>query len=126
MQAHAALFSTLPLGCGLCVDADLFGGVGLDQVHYVGKLAKTGKQFDAGSISFKLGQGKVIKGWDQGLQGLHQGGTRMLHIPPSLAYGAKGTPGGPIPGDATLLFSVKLLHVKKPAQHKVRSCTIST
>ena len=37
----------------------------------------------------------------------------MLHIPPGLAYGAKGTPGGPIPGDATLLFSVKLLHVKK-------------
>jgi len=50
---------------------------------------------------------------DQGVQGLHQGGTRMLHVPPSLAYGAKGTPGGPIPGDATLLFSVKLLHVKK-------------
>jgi hypothetical protein len=86
------------------------------KVHYTGKLAKTGKQFDAGTISFKLGAGKVIKGWDQGLQGLRQGGTRMLHVPPSLAYGAKGTPGGPIPGDATLLFSVKLLHVKKARQ----------
>ena len=86
------------------------------KVHYTGKLAKTGKQFDAGTISFKLGAGKVIKGWDQGLQGLRQGGTRMLHIPPSLAYGAKGTPGGPIPGDSTLLFSVKLLHVKKAGQ----------
>ena len=89
------------------------------RVHYVGKLAASGKQFDAGTLTFKVGAGKVIRGWDQGIQGLHAGGTRMLHVPPQLAYGAKGTPGGPIPPHSTLLFSVKLLHVQK-ARHDIK------
>mmetsp|Transcript_18167 Transcript_18167/g.28174 ORF Transcript_18167/g.28174 Transcript_18167/m.28174 type:complete len:147 (-) Transcript_18167:154-594(-) len=80
------------------------------KVHYVGKLTN-GKIFDQGDINFAFDRGQVIKGWDQGLKGMKVGGERNLRIPPSLGYGSRGTPGGPIPGDATLLFNVKLLAV---------------
>ena len=77
------------------------------RVKYRGTLTN-GKQFDAGSISFKLGGGEVIPGWDHGIKGMRQGGQRKLRIPPHLAYGKRGAPPQ-IPGNATLLFDVELL-----------------
>ena len=59
-----------------------------------------------------MGAGHVIKGWDMGVAGMKVGGERKLVIPPALAYGATGTPGGPIPPNARLTFDVKLLNVE--------------
>ncbi|HET7416686.1 MAG TPA: FKBP-type peptidyl-prolyl cis-trans isomerase [Solirubrobacterales bacterium] len=83
-------------------------------VHYVGVVYKTKKLFDANwgddePFSFKLGVGEVIKGWDQGVQGMKVGGERELIIPPNLAYGSEGRE--PIPPNSTLVFLVKLLKV---------------
>merc|ERR1740130_781115 len=80
------------------------------KVQYSGKLA-SGKVFDSGDISFPIGAGHVIKGWDMGVNGMKVGEERKLIIPSSLAYGAAGTPGGPIPPNAQLTFDVKLLKV---------------
>ena len=80
------------------------------ELEYTGKL-DNGKVFDSGDISFPLGAGHVIKGWDMGVAGMKVGGERKLVIPPALAYGAAGTPGGPIPPNARLTFDVKLLNV---------------
>lgn len=82
-------------------------------VHYTGCLTD-GTKFDAsrdrGSpIRFALGTGRVIAGWDEGLQGMKPGGERILRIPPELGYGSAG--GGPIPPNATLLFRVELTEV---------------
>ncbi len=84
------------------------------QVQYVGVLFSDGEQFDAswdnGSpFDFTLGQGDVIKGWDEGVAGMKVGGRRMLTIPPDLAYGESGQ--GSIGPDATLVFVVDLLDV---------------
>lgn len=81
-------------------------------VDYVGKLTD-GTIFDASAnrgqdFSFTIGEGQVIKGWDEGVMTMKVGGTRKLIIPPTLGYGANGTPGGPIPPNATLIFVVKL------------------
>jgi len=81
-------------------------------VEYTGKLTN-GTVFDTTSkpggqpFTFPLGAGQVIKGWDEGVVGMKVGGTRKLIIPPSLGYGPSGT--GPIPPNATLIFTVKLL-----------------
>jgi FKBP-type peptidyl-prolyl cis-trans isomerase FkpA len=88
------------------------------QVHYTGWLYNDGQQggkFDSSKdrgqpFAFPLGAGHVIKGWDEGVQGMAVGGTRRLVIPASLGYGARGA-GGVIPPNATLLFEVELLAV---------------
>ena len=87
-------------------------------VHYTGWLYSdgvAGKKFDSSKdrgqpFKFGLGGGQVIKGWDEGVQGMKVGGTRRLVIPSELGYGARGA-GGVIPPNATLLFEVDLLGV---------------
>lgn len=83
-------------------------------VRYVGKLTN-GKQFDANKsgkpFSFIVGRGEVIKGWDMGVSGMQVGGVRRLTVPAALAYGKRGAPPD-IPGNATLVFDIKLLDVK--------------
>jgi peptidylprolyl isomerase len=82
-------------------------------VNYVGVLFKGGKEFDASwkrkePFTFTLGNGSVIKGWDQGVAGMKVGGRRELVIPSNLAYGSKGG-GASIPPNAPLVFVVDLL-----------------
>ena len=91
-------------------------------VHYTGWLFdkpaadNKGKKFDSsrdrpGNFTFPLGAGRVIKGWDQGVQGMKVGGQRTLIIPPSMGYGARGA-GNVIPPNATLIFDVELMAVQ--------------
>jgi FKBP-type peptidyl-prolyl cis-trans isomerase FkpA len=88
-------------------------------VHYTGWLYQDGEQgakFDSSrdrndAFDFALGAGMVIKGWDEGVQGMKIGGQRTLIIPPELGYGARGA-GGVIPPNATLKFDAKQLDVK--------------
>ena len=90
-------------------------------VHYTGWLYDAaapdhkGRKFDSSRdrgmpFNFPLGAGRVIQGWDQGVQGMKVGGQRTLVIPANLGYGARGA-GGAIPPNATLLFEVELLGV---------------
>lgn len=91
-------------------------------VHYTGWLFDPkasdfhGKQFDSSrtrgtAFKFPLGAGRVIKGWDQGVEGMKVGGQRTLIIPAALGYGARGA-GGVIPPNATLVFDVELMGVE--------------
>src|SRR6266851_114714 len=88
-------------------------------MHYTGWLwenSAKGKKFDSSvdrgqPFEFPLGQGRVIKGWDEGVATMKVGGKRTLLIPPTLGYGARGTGGGVIPPNATLLFEVELLGI---------------
>src|SRR5687767_3286802 len=100
---------------------DIVAGDGLEAkagmkvvVHYTGWLTN-GTKFDSSKdrgtpFSFLLGKGQVIKGWDQGVQGMKVGGKRKLTIPPEMGYGSRGA-GGVIPPNATLVFEVELLGV---------------
>ncbi len=84
------------------------------EVHYVGTL-QSGQEFDSSrkrgeSFSFTVGEGMVIEGWEKGLVGMKVGGQRILVVPPAMGYGERGI--GPIPGNATLVFSIELLSIK--------------
>jgi FKBP-type peptidyl-prolyl cis-trans isomerase FkpA len=100
---------------------DLVEGIGDEalagqqvSVHYTGWLTD-GTKFDSSvdrgqPFAFALGRGMVIRGWDEGVNGMKVGGRRKLTIPPQLGYGASGA-GGVIPPNATLVFEVELLAV---------------
>ena len=84
--------------------------------HYVGVAHSTGEQFDASwdrgaPLSFRLGVGQVIKGWDEGIVGMLVGGRRRLTIPAALAYGDRGAGGAIKPGE-TLIFVVDLVDAR--------------
>ncbi|MFM8466667.1 MAG: FKBP-type peptidyl-prolyl cis-trans isomerase [Oxalobacteraceae bacterium] len=88
-------------------------------VHYTGWLqnpdGSEGEKFDSSvdrdePFEFSLGAGQVIRGWDEGVQGMKVGGKRRLVIPAELGYGARGA-GGVIPPNATLIFDVELLEI---------------
>jgi FKBP-type peptidyl-prolyl cis-trans isomerase len=87
------------------------------KVHYTGWLTN-GKKFDSSVdrdepfIVEPLGSAPVIQGWNEGVIGMKVGGKRQLRIPPQLGYGDRGTPGGPIPPNATLIFDIELLGVR--------------
>jgi FKBP-type peptidyl-prolyl cis-trans isomerase len=85
------------------------------RVHYTGRLLKTNFKFDSSldkgePFEFTLGEGGVIKGWDQGVVGMKVGGKRKLTIPSDLGYGKDGSPPK-IPADAPLVFEVELLAI---------------
>jgi tetratricopeptide (TPR) repeat protein len=75
-------------------------------------------------IAFKLGAGRVIKGWDEGIANLRVGDRAALIIPPQLGYGSKGA-GGVVPPDATLIFIVELMDVKETSLSEVLSQTLT-
>ena len=118
---------TTPINLARFSQTDLVVGTGAEaasgktlKVHYTGWLFndarpdQKGAQFDSSSglepLTFVLGVGQVIAGWDEGLVGMKVGGTRRLIIPPSKGYG--GTRRGPIPPNATLVFDVQLIEVQ--------------
>ncbi|MDZ4674447.1 MAG: FKBP-type peptidyl-prolyl cis-trans isomerase [Gemmatimonadota bacterium] len=85
-------------------------------IHYVGWLTD-GVEFDSSreakeSVTFRLGQRQVIRGWEDGLRGMRAGGVRQLVIPARLAYGGRGLPGR-VPPNATLVFEVELLSISR-------------
>ncbi len=102
-------YEDITLGSGETAQAGQFV-----TVHYTGWLTD-GSKFDSSKdrndpFQFELGGGQVIRGWDEGVQGMQVGGVRKLTIPASLGYGARGA-GGVIPPNATLVFEVELLAV---------------
>lgn len=99
----------------------------LAYVKYKGTLVN-GTVFDSNTaadkdpFAFQVGAGQVIRGWDQGVQGMKVGGIRKLEIPPDLAYGKEGQ--GPIPANATLRFEIELLEVLKPEDRNSYEVTV--
>lgn len=86
-------------------------------VHYTGWLEGSGEVFDSSRMreapfEFTVGKGEVIKGWDQGVEGMRVGEIRRLIIPAELGYGERGTPGGPIPPNAVLVFDIELMGIE--------------
>jgi len=129
----------MPLACadsptapGLSVpfsSSDLVVGVGAEAIaghavtiEYTGWLYNStapqnkGRQFDTtlgrGPLSFVLGAGQVIRGWDRGIGGMKVGGRRRLVVPPDLAYGSMGAGDGLVPPNATLVFEIDLVGVE--------------
>jgi FKBP-type peptidyl-prolyl cis-trans isomerase len=105
-------------------------------VHYTGWLHDPsaangrGKKFDSSKdrgdpFEFKLGAGMVIRGWDEGVQGMKVGGTRVLTIPAELGYGARGA-GGVIPPNATLVFEVELLPTPERPELEITDVVVGT
>jgi peptidylprolyl isomerase len=97
-------------------------------VHYTGTLAN-GVKFDSSRdrhepIAFKLGAGRVIKGWDEGVAQLRVGDQAVLVIPPQIGYGAKGAGAGVIPPDATLIFIIEVMDVKATSLSEMLSQTL--
>jgi FKBP-type peptidyl-prolyl cis-trans isomerase FkpA len=121
LAGHAADEPMVKTSSGLQY-ADLVVGSGREAhagetatVHYTGTLVD-GTKFDSSKdrnqpFPFRLGAGRVIKGWDEGVEGMKIGGIRKLVIPPQLGYGARGA-GARIPPNATLIFEVELLDLR--------------
>jgi FKBP-type peptidyl-prolyl cis-trans isomerase len=92
-------------------------------VNYTGRFQSDGKKFDSSydrkdqetgrptPLSFVLGKGRVIKGWHEGIAGMKVGEKRQLIIPPALAYGERGSEGGEIPPNSTLVFDIELVGI---------------
>jgi peptidylprolyl isomerase len=117
----AALGDTVKTGSGLqYVDVKIGTGASPQTgqtavVHYTGWLTN-GRKFDSSKdrnepFRFPIGQGRVIKGWDEGVASMKVGGQRKLIIPPQLGYGDRGA-GSVIPPGATLVFEIELLGVE--------------
>ncbi|HVF54234.1 MAG TPA: FKBP-type peptidyl-prolyl cis-trans isomerase [Actinomycetota bacterium] len=101
----------------VCGEGDEAASGDVVSVHYTGTL-EDGTEFDSsvdrGPFSVRLGAGDVIAGWDEGIPGMKVGGTRILTIPPDLAYGEGGYPPV-IPPNSTLIFEIELLEIQ-PAE----------
>jgi FKBP-type peptidyl-prolyl cis-trans isomerase FkpA len=99
-----------------CGDGDEAEGNSVVRVHYVGML-ENGTEFDSSRdgdpVSFALGVGQLIPGFEEGIRGMKVGGLRKLTIPPELGYGEQGIPGT-IPPDSTLVFEIELFEVQEP------------
>jgi len=110
-QADGLEYIDIKVGCGPAAQA-----TSNVSVEYTGWLQSNGSKFDSSydrsgtPFAFQLGQGQVIKGWDEGLVGMKQGGIRRLIIPGSLGYGAQGN-APKIPPNATLIFDVQMIAV---------------
>ncbi len=78
------------------------------EVAYTGWLSD-GTQFDSGSLTFTLGAGRVVAGFDEGVQGMRVGGVRRIVIPPALGYGSQAR--GAIPPDSILVFRIEVLSI---------------
>ena len=120
---------SMPLVTSLQIE-DIVVGKGVEaqtgetvDVHYTGWLydpkrdGNRGKKFDSSHdrgqpLSFRLGAGRVIRGWDEGVVGMRVGGKRILTIPSGMAYGPRGAGGGSIPPHAELVFEVELMRVR--------------
>jgi FKBP-type peptidyl-prolyl cis-trans isomerase len=114
-------YQDLKPGDGPEVMAPKDGDGDVVEVHYTGWLTPDGgvtkgKKFDSSRdhgkpFQVKLGKGRVIKGWDEGIAGMKPGGKRLLLVPPELGYG-KEAKGDDIPANSTLMFEVELLRIK--------------
>ena len=109
--ASGLIFLTTKAGTGVQAKAG-----NTVSVHYTGTLTD-GTKFDSSRdrgepIEFPLGQGRVIKGWDEGIARMKVGEQAIFVIPPTIGYGSRGAGGGLIPPDATLIFVVELVGVK--------------
>jgi FKBP-type peptidyl-prolyl cis-trans isomerase FkpA len=112
------------------IDLHVAPGEGISQgqravVHYTGWLydpyaeENKGRKFDSSRdrgqpYRFTIGAGTVIKGWDEGVQGMRVGSRRRLIVPPHLAYGEREMGGGLIPANSTLVFDIELLAIEQP------------
>jgi FKBP-type peptidyl-prolyl cis-trans isomerase len=123
-KVDPASFKELPGGLKYAVLKEGSGETAGHQevsVHYTGWL-ENGTKFDSSldrgePFKFVVGHGDVIKGWDEGVKGMKVGEKRQLVVPPDMGYGASGTPGGPIPPNATLTFEVELLGMGAAHNH---------